>query len=104
MVTDNTKKRSAKIVAYEQELVEEIEKEMETIIQNEPNLENYDLLLSIKSIGSVNAIATIIHINDFESFENAKNMHAMWVLRHSQVHRALQSKANHMFVPWEPEC
>lgn len=73
MVTDNIKKRSAKILAYEQELVEEIEKEMETIIQNEPNLKkNYDLLLSIKGIGSVNAIAMIIHTNNFESFENAR--------------------------------
>lgn len=73
MVTDNIKKRSAKILAYEQELVEEIEKEMEIIIQNEPNLKkNYDLLLSIKCIGSVNAIAMIIHTNNFESFENTR--------------------------------
>ena len=51
MATDNIRKRSVRILAYEQELVEEIEIEMEAIIQNEPNLKkNYDLLLSVKGI------------------------------------------------------
>lgn len=73
MATDNIRKRSVRILAYEQELVEEIEIEMEAVIQNGPNLKkNYDLLLSVKGIGAVNAIATIIHTNNFESFENAR--------------------------------
>ena len=72
-VGDNTLKRTAKVLEYEQVLVEEIEKEMENIIKNEPDLKrNYDLLLSVKGVGTVNAIAMIIHTNNFESFENAR--------------------------------
>lgn len=43
------------------------------LLKNDTNLKkNYDLLLSVKCVGSVNAIAMIIHTNNFESFENAR--------------------------------
>ncbi len=59
IVIDNIKKPSVKnSVAYKQEFVEEIEKETETIIQNETNLKNYDLLLSIKGINDIVMINT----------------------------------------------
>lgn len=70
---NSTQRRTAKMLEYEQVLVDEIEKEMENIIKNDTNLKkNYELLLSVKGIGSVNAIAMIIHTNNFESFENAR--------------------------------
>ncbi len=72
-MTDNTQKRTDKVLEYEQALVEEIEKEMDAMIKNEPELKkNYDLLFSVKGIGAVNAIAMIIHTNNFKSFENTR--------------------------------
>lgn len=72
-ITDSTQKRTANALEYEQALVDEIEKEMEVIIRSDTDLKkNYDLLLSVKGVGAVNAITMIIHTNNFESFENAR--------------------------------
>lgn len=70
---DSVKERTIKALEYEQSLSDEIEKEMEELIESDSALKkNYDLLLSIKGIGTVNAIAVIIHINNFEAFENTR--------------------------------
>jgi len=46
---------------------------MEELIESDSALKkNYDLLLSIKGIGTVNSIAVIIHTNNFEVFENSR--------------------------------
>ena len=95
-VGDNTLKRTAKVLEYEQVLVEE----MENIIKNEPDLKrNYDLLLSVKGVGTVNAIAMIIIPITSNPLKTPENMLAMWVLRHLEAHRGLRSKASRMFVP-----
>ena len=51
----------------------EIEREMEEVIRSDESLaRNYGLLTGIKGIGSVNAIATIIHTDNFRGFETAR--------------------------------
>ena len=112
-VTDNTQKRTAKVLEYEQALVEEIEKEMENIItkqqirkqveniiKNDPDLKkNYDLLLSVKGVGAVNAIAIIIHTNNFESFENARKYACYMGIAPFGSTSGTSIKGKPMFVP-----
>lgn len=53
--------------------IEAIEEEMDTLIRSSSELSgNYELLLSIKGIGSVNAISTIICTDNFKGFETAR--------------------------------
>lgn len=53
--------------------INSVESDMEELIHNDALLEkNYHLLRSIKGIGSINAISTIIHTNNFEAFQTAR--------------------------------
>ena len=53
--------------------IKAIEEEMEEVIRTEDSLSrNYHLLLSIKGIGKVNAIQTLVHTNNFKGFETAR--------------------------------
>ena len=53
--------------------IKAIEEEMEEVIRTEDSLSrNYHLLLSIKGIGSVNAISTIVCTDNFKGFETAR--------------------------------
>lgn len=50
-----------------------VESEMKEVVAHDPALlHNYQLLLSIKGIGEVNAISTLIHTNNFKAFETAR--------------------------------
>lgn len=65
--------RAAKAKTFLEEEIKDVEKEMQETIECDPVLlKNYALLLSIKGIGSVNAISTIVHTNNFEGFETAR--------------------------------
>lgn len=65
--------RAEKAKTFLEEEIKEVEKEMQETIECDPVLlKNYVLLLSIKGIGSVNAISTIVHTNNFEGFETAR--------------------------------
>lgn len=56
-----------------EEQIQSVEEEMQALVQTDPELAlNYELLTSIKGIGSVNAISTIIHTNNFKAFETAR--------------------------------
>ena len=71
--TNSTIERNTKMVEILQKEIFAIEEEMQDIIKNDEALKkNYDLLLSIKGIGPVNAISTIIHTDNFQSFDNAR--------------------------------
>lgn len=51
-----------------------IEKEIEVVVKENVGIhKNYDLLLSIKGIGMINAIAMIICSNNFEGIDNARS-------------------------------
>lgn len=53
--------------------IDAVETEMDSIIQSSPELAtNYRLLLSIKGIGSVNAISAIVCTDNFKGFETAR--------------------------------
>lgn len=70
---NNLSKRADDTVNYLNEKMKQIENEMEELIkQDESFSENYNLLLSIKGIGPVNAINTLLYTNNFLGFENAR--------------------------------
>lgn len=69
----NTLRRAKNMVEVLEEDIKSVEEEMNALIENEPSIaKNYQLLTSIKGIGSINAISTIIHTNNFEAFETAR--------------------------------
>lgn len=70
---DSTSERATSIVEYLNAQIKAIETEMDELIEgNEAFSTNYHLLQSIKGIGPVNAINTILHTNNFTCFENAR--------------------------------
>lgn len=55
------------------EEIKAVEEEMEQLVEADPGLaQNYRLLLSIKGIGPTNAISTLIHTDNFQAFETAR--------------------------------
>lgn len=69
----NTLRRAKKMVEVLEEEIKSVEEEMNTLIEKDPSIaKNYQLLTSIKGIGDINAISTIIHTNNFEAFETAR--------------------------------
>lgn len=65
--------RAQKMKEILDEEIAAVETEMQEVIAHEPALcKNYQLLLSIKGIGEVNAISTIIHTDNFAAFETAR--------------------------------
>lgn len=53
--------------------IKAVEEEMEELVEADPGLaQNYKLLLSIKGIGPINAISTLIHTDNFRAFETAR--------------------------------
>lgn len=80
LLTDNKEKtqtntlcRAKKMVEVLEEEIKSVEEEMNTLIERDPSIaKNYKLLTSIKGIGDINAISTIIHTNNFEAFETAR--------------------------------
>lgn len=69
----NTLRRAKKMEEVLEEEIKSVEEEMNTLIEKDPSIaKNYKLLTSIKGIGDINAISTIIHTNNFEAFETAR--------------------------------
>ena len=53
--------------------IDSLEEQMESIINADENLSrNYKLVRSVKGIGLINAINTIVYTNNFTSFQNAR--------------------------------
>lgn len=70
---DSTYKRMSLMIEALTEQIETLEKEMQKIIQDNAELSaNYDLVTSVPGVGKVIAISTLIHTNNFKSFENAR--------------------------------
>lgn len=69
----STFKRAEEMVKILEELIEHVEQEMVQLMDSDPTIKrNYLLLMSIKGIGDINAINTIIHTNNFKAFETAR--------------------------------
>lgn len=76
MVKQAATKTGLRILSLQQELdilIQEVEKEMESILmQDETIKRNYELLSSIIGIGLVNALTTIVNTENFISFSQAR--------------------------------
>jgi transposase len=71
--TNATRERAQATVIYLKAQIEAIETEMNKLIESDDAFfTNYHLLLSIKGIGPVNAINTLLHTNNFQSFQTAR--------------------------------
>jgi transposase len=69
-----SKRRKQKSINMLGKLLEEIEKQIMEVINVEKELQkNYLLLTSIKGIGFVNAVNTIVFTNNFTAFDNARS-------------------------------
>lgn len=69
----STSRRAEEMVKILEKQIQSVEDEMHGIVSSDPTMNlNYQLLNSIKGIGSVNAINTIIHTNNFKAFETAR--------------------------------
>lgn len=65
--------RARRLVEYLGALITEVEKEMEAVLEEDPDIKrNYELLTSIKGIGPVNAMAAITSTDNFKAFDNAR--------------------------------
>lgn len=80
LLTDNKERpqtstllRAKSMVDILEEDIKSVEEEMAALVNEDPAIaKNYKLLIGIKGIGSVNAISTIIHTDNFEAFETAR--------------------------------
>lgn len=69
----NTLQRAQHMVGILEEQIKGVEEEMAILIEKEPSMaRNYELLTSIKGIGNINAIDTLIHTNNFAAFQTAR--------------------------------
>lgn len=69
----STLERAEKMTRVLEEEIHAIEEEMTQLVASDAAIErNYSLLVSIKGIGAINAINTIIHTNNFQSFQTAR--------------------------------
>lgn len=63
----------SRIIAELDKQVKAIEKQMITVVNSDESLKkNYELLLSIKGIGMINAITTIVATGNFTRFQTAR--------------------------------
>lgn len=66
-------RRCEETIKYMESQIELIEKEIMGIIKEDPALmRNYGFIVSVKGIGFVNAVNFIVHTNNFQSFDNAR--------------------------------
>lgn len=70
-------KRASALIKILEDQEEQIESEMHTLIKSDSELKkNYDLVLSVKGIGPINAICFIITTCNFTRFDNARQFGA----------------------------
>ena len=70
--SSTTKRMEAMVDEYTKQ-ISKVEKEIRTIVEKNPEISrNYDLLISVPGVGKVVAITTLIHTNNFRSFDNAR--------------------------------
>lgn len=71
--TPETRSRNESALHHCEKLVKKVEDQMLSLIHSDPDVQrNYDLVSSVKGIGLVNAINTIVYTNNFKSFETPR--------------------------------
>jgi transposase len=71
--TKQASRRKTKMMEYLDAMLSQVESQMMEIITSDSKInENYDLLLSVPGIGTINAITTIVNTQNFTAFTNAR--------------------------------
>lgn len=71
--TTNARNRHESAITHIERLVKKVEEQMIAIISDDMEVKrNYDLVSSVKGIGLINAINTIVYTNNFKSFETPR--------------------------------
>lgn len=73
MERTQTVERAEEMLALISKQIKQVEQEMAEVAEGDETVANsLALLLSIKGIGLVNAVSTIVHTNNFKAFQNAR--------------------------------
>ena len=65
--------RNESAIHHIEKMVKKVEGQMTAIINDDPEIKrNFDLISSVKGIGLINAINTVVYTNNFKSFETPR--------------------------------
>ena len=65
--------RNESAINHIERLIKKVEEQMQAVISEDPAIKrNFDLVHSVKGIGLINAINTIVYTNNFKSFESPR--------------------------------
>lgn len=71
--TAEARSRNESAIHHIEKMVKKIEEQMTAIIYDDPEIKrNFDLISSVKGIGLINAINTVVYTNNFKSFETPR--------------------------------
>ena len=71
--TAEARSRNESAIHHIEKMVKKIEGQMTAIIYDDPEIKrNFDLISSVKGIGLINAINTVVYTNNFKSFETPR--------------------------------
>ncbi len=71
--TAEARSRNESAIHHIEKMVKKVEGQMTAIIYDDPEIKrNFDLISSVKSIGLINAINTVVYTNNFKSFETPR--------------------------------
>ncbi len=71
--TPEARTRNDFAIHHCEKLVKKVEEQMLTVLCTEPDVKrNFDLVSSVKGIGLINALNTIVYTNNFKSFETPR--------------------------------
>ena len=71
--TAEARSRNESAIHHIEKMVKKVEGQMTAIINDDPEIKrNFDLISSVKGIGLINAINTVVYTNNFKSFETPR--------------------------------
>ena len=71
--TAEARSRNESAIHHIEKMVKKVEGQMTAIIYDDPEIKrNFDLISSVKGIGLINAINTVVYTNNFKSFETPR--------------------------------
>lgn len=71
--TPEARNRNESAIRHCEKLVKKVEEQMMAVLCSEPEVKwNFDLVSSVKGIGLINAINTVVYTNNFKAFETPR--------------------------------
>ena len=71
--TAEARSRNESAIHHREKLVKKVEDQMITVLSMDPEVKrNFDLVSSVKGIGLINALNTVVYTNNFEAFETPR--------------------------------